>query len=107
LLKIPPTQEKRRRASVGAVVKKTGFGKVNVGSILANMMVKFPLLVVNSISRLIRGKLIHLAVYSMPSYTKSTFGNFPGFQMGPFYEYGAKGDIFIFFHAFRYGMKSK
>ena len=46
MLKIPPTQEKRRRASVGAVVKKTGFGKVNVGSILANMMVKFHVYVV-------------------------------------------------------------
>ena len=48
MLKIPPIQEKRRRASVGAVVKKTRFGKVNVGSILANMMVKFPLSMVST-----------------------------------------------------------
>ena len=75
-VKTPPTQKKRRRASVGAVVKKTGFGKVNAGSILANMMVEFP--------------MIENAVYSMSSYTKSAFGNFPGFLYGPFYEYGAK-----------------
>ena len=79
MLKILPIQEKRRRASVGAVVKKTRFGKVNVGSILANMMVKFP-----QVGRK------NDEDYSMPSYTKSPFGNFPGFINGPFYEYGAK-----------------
>jgi hypothetical protein len=43
MLNTPPSHEKRRRASVGAVVKITRFEKDNVGSILANMMVYFPL----------------------------------------------------------------
>ena len=94
MLKIPPVQEKRQRASVGAVVKKTRFGKVNVGSILANMMVKFPQVSRNNDED-----------YSMPSYTKSAFGNFPSFLYGPFYEYGAKrvqGAFLLFFYILRY-----
>ena len=39
VLNIPRSHEYSRRASVGAVVKKTRFGKDNVGLILANMMV--------------------------------------------------------------------
>ena len=87
-VKNSPIQEKRQRASVGAVVKKTRFGKVNVGSILANMMVKFP-----QVGRK------NDEDYSMPSYTKSAFGNFPGFLYGSFYEYGVKKvqGAFLFF----------
>ena len=104
LLKIPPIQEKRRRASVGAVVKKTRFGKVNVGSILANMMVKFPVKFVyvhlKRTSRFIQCHHIpiQLSATSLVSYT----GHFTNMARKRYKEL-----FFYFLHAFRYEMKSK